>query len=267
MLANYHTHSTFCDGKQTPEEIVLFCIDNGFDAIGFSGHAYTPFDLRYCMKDIDGYLAEIKRLKEKYKNKIQIYCGMEEDAFAPTKRRNELDYVLGSCHYFCSEGKYYPIDSNYGYFTKCLELFDYNVIALAETYYSFFCDYIAKRKPDMVGHFDLITKFDEVEEQRFFNNSEYKRIAGEYICKVAQSDVIVEVNTGAISRGFRKTPYPSEDLLYLFKKQGGKVALASDSHDVSTLSSYFTEAKEILKHIGFDCVYALYDGEFRKYSI
>ena len=63
MLANYHTHTSFCDGKNTPEEIVLYAIEKGFTSIGFSGHGYTPFDLRYCMKDTEGYIKEISRLK------------------------------------------------------------------------------------------------------------------------------------------------------------------------------------------------------------
>ena len=35
-LQNLHQHSTFCDGKNTPEEIVLAAIDKGFDVIGFN---------------------------------------------------------------------------------------------------------------------------------------------------------------------------------------------------------------------------------------
>ena len=133
MLANYHTHTSFCDGKNTPEEIVLYAIEKGFTSIGFSGHGYTPFDLRYCMKDTDGYLADIRRLKDKYKNKIQIYVGVEEDAFALVDRK-QFDYIIGSSHYFCKNNQYFPIDSNYDYFKKCLDLFDYDVVALAECY-------------------------------------------------------------------------------------------------------------------------------------
>ena len=88
MVSNLHTHTTFCDGKNTPEEIVLHALERGFVSIGFSGHGYTPYDLRYCMKDTDSYIAEIQRLKNKYKNKIQIYLGIEEDAFAPVKKEN-----------------------------------------------------------------------------------------------------------------------------------------------------------------------------------
>lgn len=264
MLANYHTHSTFCDGKNTPEEIVRYSIENGFDAIGFSGHGYTPHDLRYCMKDTEGYIAEIKRLKDKYKNKIQIYLGVEEDAFSPVNRA-DFDYIIGSCHYYLADGTHYPIDSNFDYFKRCLEVFKYDAVRMAESYYGFFCDYIARRKPDVVGHYDLITKFDEVDEvQRFLNNPEYLEVAEKYIREVMKTDVIFEINTGAISRGFRKMPYPQEPLLKIIRDNGGKVALGSDSHTVETLDYYFKESKKYLSDLGFENVYVLYDGEWKK---
>ena len=76
MLANYHTHTSFCDGKNTPEEIVLYAIEKGCSSIGFSSHGYTPFDLRYCMKDTCGYITEINRLKDKYKKWIPYELGV-----------------------------------------------------------------------------------------------------------------------------------------------------------------------------------------------
>ena len=263
MLANYHTHTSFCDGKNTPEEIVLYAIEKGFTSIGFSGHGYTPFDLRYCMKDTAGYIEEISRLKDKYGKKIEIYCGVEEDAFSYVNIES-FDYIIGSSHYFNIDGKYYPIDSNYDYFKKCLKAFNYDVIKLAETYYSEFVSYISKRKPDIVGHFDVITKFDEIDSQLFLNNNDYLKIAQKYIKIAAEDDVIFEVNTGAMSRKIRKTPYLGENLLFVLKTKGSKVILSSDSHSVETLNYCFGEMEYMLKDIGFDCVYELYKGEFRK---
>ncbi len=264
MLYNYHTHTTFCDGDSSPEEVVLYAIDRGFDAIGFSGHGHTPFDLRYCITDVDGYKADIKRIKEKYKDKIQVYLGVEEDAFNPVNPREDFDYIIGSSHYFCLDSKYYPIDSDYDYFKKCLEAFDFDIVRLSETYYKTFCEYIAKRKPDIVGHFDLITKFDEIDVMRFLNNEEYFAIAEKYMNEAVKNDVIFEVNTGAISRGYRKDPYPHKRLLDVLKRNNAKVMLSSDSHSPNTLDAYFEEAKKILTDVGFDCVYFLYDNEFKK---
>ena len=263
MLSNYHTHTTYCDGNNTPEEIVLYAIDKGFSSIGFSGHGYTPFDLRYCMKNTAGYIDEISRLKDEYGKKIQIYCGIEEDAFAYTDR-NAFDYIIGSSHYFNVNGTYYPIDSDYEYFKKCLEVFNYDIKELSETYYSAFVNYITVRKPDIVGHFDLITKFDEIDVQRFLNNSEYISVAEKYINIATDNDVIFEVNTGAISRGFRKAPYPAENLLYILKSKDSKLILSSDSHSAETLNAHFDEAVSLLRDIGFKYVYELEDGMYKK---
>lgn len=266
MIANFHTHSVFCDGKNTPEEIILSAIEKGFSAIGFSGHGYTDFDLRYCMKDTGGYIVEINRLKEKYKKEIQVYLGIEEDAFNLVDR-TKFDYIIGSSHYFHVNNQYYPIDSNYDYFKKCLEAFDYDIIRLAETYYRRFCDYINFRKPDIIGHFDLITKFDELDCARFLNNNKYNQIAEKYITEAAKSGSIFEMNTGAIARGLRTTAYPNENLLYILKKLNAKIILSSDSHNIDTLDFGFDEAKKKLCDIGFTHLFTMCNGEFVKYDI
>lgn len=266
MLANYHIHTTFCDGEHTPEEMVLYAIENGFDAVGFSSHGYTEFDLRYCMRDTEGYIANINLLKQKYKGKIQIYLGVEEDAFSPVDR-NKFDYVIGSSHYFFVGGEYYPIDSDYNYFKRCLEAFQGDKMQLAESYFRTFVAYIKTRKPDIIGHFDLITKYDEKEEMCFLNDEEYFSLANKYIKEIAETDCILEVNTGAMIKGLRTMPYPHERLLYTYHKCGGKVILSSDSHSRENMDRYFEETKEMLRNVGFRCVYVIDDGKFKKEEI
>jgi len=266
MLVNLHTHSTFCDGKNTPEEIVKEAIGRGFSAVGFSGHGYTGFDLRYCMQDWEGYLAEIRRLKELYRGQIEIYLGIEEDAFAPVDR-SQLDYMIGSSHYVYAGGDYYPIDSGYSYFEKCLEVLGHDPIRLAENYYSTFCRYIHQRKPDIVGHFDLITKFDESNAPLFLGDERYQKVAEKYMAEAAKSGCIFEVNTGAMVRGLRTAPYPAENLLHVLKKEGARLILSSDSHRADSLDAYFEEAKVLLRQVGFRKVCILRNCEFVEDSI
>lgn len=266
MLANYHTHSTFCDGKSTPEEMVLAAMERGFSALGFSGHGYTPFDLHSCMSDTRGYISEIKRLKEKYKNKIQIYLGAEEDMHSYV-RRDDFDYIIGSSHYLYIKERYYPLDLSYSNVTDCLELFGGDPLAAANAYFAGFCSYIKERKPDIVGHFDLLTKFDEKFEPVFLGKTEYERLAEKYLDSVACDGLIFEVNTGAISRGYRTTPYPADNLLYLLKKRGAGIILSSDCHRAEWIDCGFAEAKARLRDIGFNEAYALYYGEFIKYRL
>lgn len=263
MLSNFHTHSTYCDGKNTLEEIVLSAIEKGFSSLGFSGHGFTSFDSTYCMKETDKYIAEIKALREKYKKDIQLYIGVEEDAFYPLDH-SPFDYVIGSSHYFNIDGTYYPVDSNPDCFKKCLELFKGDVLNLANSYYSAFCDYILKHKPDIVGHFDLITKFDEMDASQFLENEKYNALAESFIKTAAKSGSLFEVNTGAISRGYRTSPYPAKNLLYTLKNEGAGLVLCSDSHAADTLDCFFKESRLMLKDIGFEYVYTLYNGEFVK---
>ena len=42
--SNYHTHTTYCDGADSPEELVLEAIRLGCPEIGFSGHSYLEED-------------------------------------------------------------------------------------------------------------------------------------------------------------------------------------------------------------------------------
>ena len=265
-MYSYHIHSTFSDGVNTPEEIVRAAIEKGMLAIGFSDHGYTNFDLRYCMKDTAGYRAEIIRLKEMYKNDIQIYLGIEEDAFQSAER-SQFDYIIGSYHYFCKDNQYYPIDSNYDYFKECLKVFQHDIVTMTETYYTTFCEYIARRKPDVIGHFDLITKFDELDTSLFLDNKKYCEIAEKYVNIAAQSGCLFEVNTGAIARGLRTATYPSEHLLHHLRKADAKLVLASDSHAIETMNFQFDETRKYLRDIGFAYAYAFLNGKWERYEL
>jgi histidinol-phosphatase (PHP family) len=242
--------------------MVLSAIEKGFNSIGFSGHGYTPFE-EFCIQDTQGYIAEVKRLKEKYKDKIQIYLGVEEEMFHFVNRE-DYDYIIGSSHYFGVGEQKISIDYSYDLLHSTLKYYGGDPLALAEDYYKKFCEYILNRKPDIVGHFDLITKFDEKNAPLFFGNQKYYDLAEKYLLKAIQSQCIFEVNTGAIARGYRTTPYPDQRLLSVLKKQGAKVVLSSDSHNASTIDCGLKEARLLLKDVGFDCVYALYDGKFIK---
>ncbi|MGI6279772.1 MAG: histidinol-phosphatase [Acutalibacteraceae bacterium] len=264
MLTNLHSHTLFCDGADSPQDLVMAAIEKGFSSFGFSGHGYTDFDLSYCMKDTDGYINTVNSLKEKYKGKIQIYLGVEEEAFSPLNCRQQFDYIIGSCHYIKQAGKYYPVDLSYEALCECIAAFDGDPLKAAERYYAAFCDYLLAKKPDIIGHFDLLTKFDEKNDPLFSNNDEYFKIAEKYLSYALKTEAFFEVNTGAMSRGYKSTPYPDEKLLFILKKRGGKVVLSSDAHSADTIDFGFKEARKMLKNIGFSHVYALYDGVFVK---
>lgn len=266
MLGNFHTHTTFCDGKNTPEEMVLAAIEKGFASIGFTGHVTTPYDLSYCMQDMEGYRADILRLKERYKKEIQIYLGIEEDLYSRVNR-DQYDYIIGSMHYAKYNDSYYSIDSGTEYIQKCVRFWGNDPLAFAEYYFSTYSQYILERKPEIVGHFDLLTKYDEMIEPLFLQKEAYYGIAEKYLEIALNSGCIFEINTGAMGKGYRTSPYPCERLLHVMKKCEAKVMLSSDSHSIHTLDYQFEDIKRLLKDIGFQYTYMLYNNEFCKESL
>lgn len=263
MLTNFHTHTTFSDGKNTPEEVVLAALEQGFCSIGFSDHAYTPYDTSYCMKDEQVYTKEIRRLQEKYEKEIEIYLGIEEDSHCLVNSSN-FDYIIGSCHYAKRGEKYYPIDVDIPSFSQCLSAFGNDEMAFAEYYFQHFCDYILKRKPDVIGHFDLISKFEEKGEGRYLQNPDYWNLAEKYCLEALKSERIFEVNTGLVTRGYRSSFCPHEKLLHLIYKNGGKITFSSDSHEIKTLQGCFDEVRAMVKEIGFQYIYIFKKGEWIK---
>lgn len=265
MLTNLHTHCTYCDGKSTAEEVVLSAIEKGFDSLGFSSHGFTDFDQRFCLKDYDCYISALSALREKYKEKITIYIGVEEEAGCSVPRER-FDYIIGSMHYFLRNGRFYSIDGGLDCFKECVALFDGDPCKMAQNYYETFCQYILDRKPDIIGHFDLITKFDELEPM-LLNDPIYRAIAAKYINIAADSECIFEVNTGAIARGVRTGVYPSEELLHILKKRDARITISSDSHRADTLDCRFTETRHLLRDIGFTHMWVLNNGSFVKTPI
>ena len=64
IKTNYHTHTNFCDGKFSAEEMIWAAIDRNIKILGFSGHSMYPFahDYHISPKEHESYVKEIKKL-------------------------------------------------------------------------------------------------------------------------------------------------------------------------------------------------------------
>lgn len=85
-LKNFHTHTTYCDGKNTTEEMILAAINQGFTALGFSGHSHTSIDPSYCMTtdETRRYIDELKALRENTRTRSG-YTSVLKPIFTLTK--------------------------------------------------------------------------------------------------------------------------------------------------------------------------------------
>ncbi len=264
ILSNLHTHTVYCDGKNSPEELVRAAIKKGFTSLGFSGHAYTPHDDEYCMTPDSTlkYIDEINLLKEKYKDKIEIYLGCECDLYSLIDRQ-KYDYIIGSVHYAKSdEGRLFPVDNTEELTQSFIrEHFGGSYLKFVEAYFEAVAQ-IGKVKPDIVGHFDLVAKFNEGNKYFDENSKEYLNMVFDAIDAVIPHCDLFEVNTGAISRGYRTAPYPAFPILKRLYEKGARIILTSDCHNADFLDCNFKESTETLKNAGFKSAYVLLGGKF-----
>lgn len=252
-MTDFHIHTAFCDGKNTPEEIVNAALLMGIDEIGFSGHSYVKFDPDYSMspENTEKYFCEISALKEKYSNRIKILCGIEQDYYSEAPEYN-YDYFIGSVHYLKCGNEYVSVDLDKQTLVRATQkYFGGDIYSLIEEYYSLVGDIAEKTKCNIVGHFDLVEKFNEDGVLFDRNNKRYTEAYKRAIDKILKSEAVFEINTGAISRGYRSQPYPYKEILKYICESGGKVILSSDSHSADTLCFGFNTAENIAKLCGF----------------
>ena len=264
--SNFHTHTTYSDGKNSVRENIEAAIEKGMSALGFSDHSYTDFDLSYCIKkdDLPKYIEEVRRLGEEYSDRIEIYLGYELDGLAKMENRELYDYTIGDLHYIRTPDGLRNVDSNVAEFTEVTEkYFGSDPIAFAKAYYEFYTEIIPIIRPDILGHIDLVTKFGFVDE----DDKKYRSYAIEALASSLKICPIIEMNTGAIARGYRKTPYPAPFLLKEIKERGGKIILSSDSHRASDLTCAFDDAIEILRTNGIRSLVTISGGKFEEIGI
>ena len=298
MKVNLHTHTTYCDGNNSPEEMVLDAISAGFDVLGFSGHSYTSFDQSYCMsrEQTDAYIVEIRALAEKYKEKIKVFCGIEKDFFADDSAEC-YDYAIGSVHaiykscdaaelanlrlhapkgiHITDNGCYIYIDWK----RETLEWAAANIyrgdsLALAEAYYDHVARIADMTDVQIVGHFDLLTKF---EEQRMADglpplfdtaHPRYLEAASRAADALSKAGKIFEINTGAMPKGYRTSPYPSLPLLQMIQQADGRITINSDCHAAGKLDCGYQQALQLAEEAGFSSITILApDGQWKEISL
>lgn len=251
IRSNFHTHTLYCDGGDPIFAVAEAAVAQGLDALGFSAHSTTFFDLAYCISEADlpHYIDNVHTLQEKYRGKLEIYLGVE-DEFHGERPTFERDYTIGSVHYVLSGGTYYPVDESEEDLKKAVrEAFGGDFYALTRQYFGYAAQVFERTKCDFVGHFDLVAKynyghFDE-EDPRYLGPA---MEALEHLCK---QGAVFEINTGAMARGARKIPYPTPTLLKAMHEFGAPIVLSSDCHDKNKLLYAFDTATELAKSCGY----------------
>lgn len=250
IKSNFHTHTVFCDGADTLEELVCTAIEKGFTHLGFSGHSYFFQDRDYTMtpETEPKYRAAVNALKQKYRDKIQIFCGIEQDYYSAPPMG--YDYIIGSVHNVYHDGAYLCVDASAeSFFKNITEYYSGSYDAFAEDYFAVVADVVQKTHADIIGHFDLIQKYSEI--LGFGQSEQFLAAAENALDALIPFGKPFEINTGAIARQVRTAPYPSREILQMIREKGGKIVFSSDCHDRNYLDCHFEEIRLLAQQCGF----------------
>jgi histidinol-phosphatase (PHP family) len=252
---DYHTHSSFSDGRSLMEEYIAPAIEAGLSELGFSDHLtfFKEFDdSNMCLEDVPPYLSYIETLRKNTKH-IKIKTGLEVDFFAGKEEEIRgflsslpLDYVIGSVHSLGEKS----VDNGAEFYEGK------NIDRLFEIYLDSVCVAASSGLFDIIGHCDLIRIYG----YKTSSNPEhlYRKLAK----TMKQHDVAFEVNTNGRNRPLADF-YPDRKFLHVFREENVAVCVNSDAHMPSRVGQYFDEAYELLRYAGFSEM-AVFDKRVRR---
>jgi histidinol-phosphatase (PHP family) len=257
----------FCShAADTLDEIVQCYIRKQFPWVGITEHApfisenslYYPDERevgltpKLILQRFDDYMLECRRLQKKYRNKIRLFSAMEIETYSGYEQfvpylidRFQPDYIVGSVHFINDIG----FDYSESFYNQIVE-----TVGGKDKLYCLYFDkqyeMIKILKPSVVGHFDLIRIFDRNYKSRLLNPDIWQRIERN-LQLIKDLDLIMDFNLRSLYKGAEE-PYISRPILKRVRELNIAVVPGDDSHDISSVGNYLTEAIKILKDFRFD---------------
>lgn len=257
-FSTLHCHTVYSDGKNTIEEMIRSAIDKKFCMIGISDHGPLSIPCECNMKadNFSAYRKEIATLAEKYRSQIEVRLGLECDWLKgqPIRFYDNFatDYRIGSVHFMKCGDKWTAIDKSEETQTEAVDRF-YNGdrVAFVLDYYRYVGEMTAAGGFDILGHLDLVCKFNE--NNRLFNEDDavFDSAVGRILDAAADNRIAVEINTGAVARKYRSRPYPSLRILKACRKRRLPLYINSDAHNVFSLDCFYPEALKLAQECGY----------------
>lgn len=266
-VCSVHNHSTLSDGKNTPAQMARAAYEAGVRFFGLSDHSHTSmsYDEGFVLpRDMREYKDAVSALKTEYEGKMEVLCGLEWDSLSDADYEG-FDYWIGSVHSLrAPSGRCYGLDSSPESLRECLnEMFRGDAAALAEAYYAEVAR-VAAQRPTILAHLDIITKFNERESVFCESDPRCRAAALEALRAADPASTLLEINTGAMSRGWRSAPYPEPFLLEEWRSLGGRIIITGDSHSADSVVYGYDIATQAAKAAGFKSVAVLTLGGVRE---
>jgi len=224
MNYNYHTHTYRCGhAVGTDEEYVKRAIEGGIKHLGFSEHVPLKFadgsesGFRCPTKEAEDYIISIKRLGEKYKDKLDIKVGFEMEYY-PTLFGKTVEYLKSIGAEYVILGEHFLGPENEGYTHASMVGSDSD--EAVKSYADLIVEGINTGVFTYVAHPDVL---------KFFGNSKVYKTEMRRICEAAKAkDVPLEINLLGIRTDRH---YPNPLFWEIAGEVGSPVTFGSDAHD------------------------------------
>lgn len=265
ICSDFHAHTSCDHGAATPTQMIRAAAAAGMPAVGLVGHArITPFPCTYAMSEADetAFRAEMAALRTEYAGKMDVFCGIELDYYSPPPEV-DYDYRIGSVHYVMHDGAVISVDSDPDQLREDVRTYyggDFR--KLFRAYFENVANILKQTNADLIGHFDLVSKFNEGGVMFDPDDPAYRSAATDAIDTLIRADRLFEINTGAISRGYRTAPYPADWMLRAIHQHGGRIILSSDAHATNTFCYAFDQATSLARACGFTTAWVLTEKGF-----
>ena len=168
-----------------------------------------------------------------------MLCGLERDFISDDF--GPYDYVIGSVHLLTMpDGHHVSIDwTTEKQQEGVKKYFGGDWYAFVEEFFATEAKVVEVTKCDIIGHFDLITNFIEQEPNFDVHHPRYVKAWQQAAESLLKAGMPFEINFGAMSRGYRKGPYPAPGIREYIRAHGGKMLLSSDAHAAENIAFGF----------------------------
>jgi histidinol-phosphatase (PHP family) len=269
MFKDFHTHTLYSNhGQGHPCEIAAVAVERGLVALGFSEHFPLPKgvteptdgEANMHWDQIDQYVQEVREAQAEWGHRLKIMLGYEVDylpdaneAMRANLATYPADYHIGSVHivdHFRSNHESWLIDYTVETFEEGLNEKD-GAKTVYTRYYQLIREFALSYPHQIVGHLDLIKKFNRT--NRFFDaNSEHYLSQVEATLDVLKAtDKIVEINTAGLFNAAGEI-YPSDPILQMILHRRIPICLSSDAHRPEHVAREFSATWQKLTRLGFE---------------
>lgn len=245
MIANYHAHTFRCNhAAGTEREFVETAIGRGLKIFGFSDHTpqYFPGNYYTHMRmrpyELPEYCAEVRKLQQEYRDRIQIHLGLEVEYYPalwgdllPRLQDLGLEYLILGQHWLGNEigepGSAAPTGDE-----DTLRRYCRQVIDAMET-----------GKITYVAHPELLNFVGD--------RATYRRQIRDLCRSAKQMGIPLEINL--LGHSYNRH-YPNEKFWEVAAEEGCQAIFGLDAHAPKHILNFEAEEKmqEMVQRLGLD---------------